>query len=109
MRSTIQRLARDPLKWYHVYGTGRGTQVETMARSHRIALDVPKSMGGQDAHAQPVEHLLAALIGCEHNTALYVARKMKLKLNEVSDTHGKFMLIIAPLFERGHVRVHVLR
>eukprot|EP00468_Gymnochlora_sp_CCMP2014_P013686 CAMPEP_0167750162 /NCGR_PEP_ID=MMETSP0110_2-20121227/5832_1 /TAXON_ID=629695 /ORGANISM="Gymnochlora sp., Strain CCMP2014" /LENGTH=131 /DNA_ID=CAMNT_0007635441 /DNA_START=280 /DNA_END=671 /DNA_ORIENTATION=+ len=38
--------------------------------------DVPKSMGGKDKAPQPVETLLAALIGCTQATALYVGRQI---------------------------------
>jgi uncharacterized OsmC-like protein len=35
---------------------------------------VPKTMGGQDMAAQPVETLLAALLGCTQATAVFVGR-----------------------------------
>ena len=38
--------------------------------------DVPRAMGGKDAAPQPVELLLAALVGCEQATAAYVCRHL---------------------------------
>ncbi len=37
-------------------------------------------MGGSNRYAQPVEYLLAALVSCEHITALYVGRSMNPRL-----------------------------
>lgn len=39
--------------------------------------DVPLAMGGQNAAPQPVETLLAALVGCTQATALFVGRHME--------------------------------
>ena len=47
---------------------------------HTLQTDVPKKMGGDDTAAQPVEHLLAALIGCTQATAMYVGRMMQPRL-----------------------------
>jgi len=71
------------VKTYEVSGVGIRTGCAVTARNHSIATDVPAPMGGQDAAPQPVELLVAALIGCEQATAAYVARhmspRMKLK------------------------------
>jgi len=55
---------------------GGGVAATVLARNHTIQTDVPKSMGGEDAAPQPVELVLAALVGCEQATAAYVARHM---------------------------------
>lgn len=47
---------------------------------HVISTDVPVAMGGKNAAPQPVELLLAALIGCTQATALYVGRHMQPRL-----------------------------
>lgn len=47
---------------------------------HVLRTDVPKKMGGSDAAPQPVEHLLAALVGCTQATATYVGRMMEPRL-----------------------------
>jgi putative redox protein len=44
---------------------------------HCIYTDLPKPMGGKDTAPQPVETLLAALIGCTQATALFVGRQIK--------------------------------
>lgn len=63
---------------YHIEGLGErsGTCLKT-ATGHEIRTDLPKKMGGQDAHPQPVELLLAALLGCTQATAVYVGRNMQ--------------------------------
>ena len=38
--------------------------VEAVARNHRIVMDIPKQVGGDDAGPTPVEVLLASLAGC---------------------------------------------
>ncbi len=52
---------------------------------HEVRTDLPKKIGGRDEHPQPVEYLLAALIGCEVSTATFVARHMqpRMKLEHI--------------------------
>ena len=65
------------IKRYPLVARGSGTQCVMKARNvHDIRTDVPKAMGGADEAPQPVELLLAALLGCEQATAAYVARHM---------------------------------
>ena len=47
---------------------------------HTIQTDIPLKMGGKDTAPQPVEYLLAALIGCTQATSIYVGRMMKPRL-----------------------------
>lgn len=65
------------LKRYELHATGAGGTTTTTVRGHTIRTDLPKKMGGKDEHPQPVEYLLAALVGCEQATAAFVARQMK--------------------------------
>ena len=68
-------------KSYHISGQGRGSAVEmTTDTGHELSTDLPKKMGGTDTAPQPVEHLLAALIGCAQATAIFVGRSMKPRL-----------------------------
>eukprot|EP01050_Picozoa_sp_SAG11_P016077 SAG11_NODE_2151_length_3742_cov_1.578644_4_plen_176_part_00 len=46
------------------------------ATGHQIATDLPKVAGGADSAPQPVELLLASLLGCKVATAHYVARHL---------------------------------
>lgn len=48
---------------------------------HTISTDVPVKMGGKDSGPQPVEHLLAAFVGCTQATAIYVGRNMVPRLH----------------------------
>lgn len=69
-------------KTYELSALGKGTLVtsRTTLTGHSILTDLPKFMGGSNCYAQPVEHLLAALVSCEHVTALYVGRSMNPRL-----------------------------
>ena len=68
-------------KSYKIHGTGTGSAVEMKTNTnHVLHTDVPQKMGGNDTAPQPVEHLLAALIGCTQATAVYVGRMMKPRL-----------------------------
>jgi len=68
-------------KRYKIHGTGMRSAVEMKTNTgHNLYTDVPVKMGGKDEAPQPVEHLLAALIGCTQATAVYVGRMMKPRL-----------------------------
>jgi len=68
-------------KSYSISGTGRESSVQmTTNTGHELFTDVPKKMGGTDSAPQPVEHLLAALIGCAQATAMFVGRSMAPRL-----------------------------
>mmetsp|Transcript_41254 Transcript_41254/g.129619 ORF Transcript_41254/g.129619 Transcript_41254/m.129619 type:complete len:166 (+) Transcript_41254:33-530(+) len=43
---------------------------------HTLQTDLPTQMGGGDSAAQPIEALLASLLGCKVATAHYVARHL---------------------------------
>ncbi|KAL3808651.1 hypothetical protein ACHAXA_006638 [Cyclostephanos tholiformis] len=69
------------LKRYSVSGTGRKSSTSmTTNTGHVIATDVPIKMGGEDSAPQPVEYLLASLIGCTQATAMFVSRCMRPRL-----------------------------
>ena len=48
----------------------------TSSTGHVLATDRPRAAGGGDSFAQPVETLLASLLGCKAATAHYVARQL---------------------------------
>lgn len=68
-------------KFYSITGTGQRSKVIIETNTgHTLETDVPKKMGGSDSAPQPVEHLLAALLGCTQATAIYVGRMMTPRL-----------------------------
>ena len=68
-------------KHYCISGVGQRSKVTCKTNTnHILEADVPKRMGGGDEAPQPVEHLLAALVGCTQATAVYVGRMMKPRL-----------------------------
>ena len=73
----VEKTTHHTLKRYELNATGAGGKTTTTVRGHTIRTDLPKKMGGKDEHPQPVEYLLAALVGCEQATAAFVARQMK--------------------------------
>jgi uncharacterized OsmC-like protein len=77
--STQRRLVTTAkIKEYSLKAEGR----QCLARStfagtgKELITDTPKFAGGTNIGAQPVEHLLAALVGCKQATAHFVARKL---------------------------------
>ena len=70
-------------KRYDVIGRGEKCAASTTVRGHTILTDTPRSGGGNDTAAQPVETLLAALIGCESATAHFVARQFRVKIDSI--------------------------
>lgn len=69
-------------KHYAISGVGHRSKVTCRTNTnHILEADVPKKMGGGDEAPQPVEHLLAALVGCTQATATYVGRMMRPRLN----------------------------
>jgi putative redox protein len=67
-------------KRYRLQGTTlpnnkSGVRVTTNT-GHVLQTDLPRIMGGRDTAPQPIETLLAALMGCTQATAVFVARKM---------------------------------
>ena len=82
--SDISR-AQKNFKHYHLSGTGKRSQCELTSKESGFELitDTPKKMGGQNKGPQPVEMLLASLIGCEQATAMYVARHIPMKIEKI--------------------------
>jgi uncharacterized OsmC-like protein len=79
--------------------------VTVCTNKHIIHTDLPVRMGGRNTAPQPVELLLASLIGCTQATALFVARhiqprihveRMEFDLVAVRDERGALQLPIPP-------------
>ena len=68
-------------KVYQLSAIGSKSQCEAKASSFTIRTDTPKEMGGSFLAPQPIELLLASLVGCKTATATFVARHMKPRLN----------------------------
>ncbi|KAL1500439.1 hypothetical protein AB1Y20_013096 [Prymnesium parvum] len=65
------------LKSYELTASSQGVACTSRtAGGHVVVTDLPRAMGGRDAHAQPVELMLAALLGCKTATAHFVARHL---------------------------------
>ena len=70
-------------KLYSITGTTQGTTSTSQTHGHTLKTDTPPSGGGKDTAPQPVETLLAALIGCEGATADFVARMLRTKIRSI--------------------------
>ena len=79
-------------KHYNIKGNGQQSIVKMQTNTgHTIQTDIPQKMGGKDTAPQPVEYLLAALIGCTQATSIYVGRMMnpRLLIDRIEfDIHG---------------------
>jgi len=74
----MKRWISSGMKYYKLIGVGEKNAVTVFTdTNHKIETDLPKVMGGSDMAPQPVEHLLAAFIGCTQATAVFVGRNMK--------------------------------
>ena len=83
-RALSTRKPRKPReKLYSITGTTQGTTSTSQTRGHTLKTDTPPSGGGKDSAPQPVETLLAALIGCEGATADFVARMLRTKIRSI--------------------------
>lgn len=66
-----------------------GLQVEAKVRQFTVNFDEPPSLGGQDAAPNPVEGLLASLVGCLGIVTVVVAREKNLPVEGVEiDVEG---------------------
>jgi len=83
MRRTL-RVAASASKSYHLRAMGAGSLSTSRTGSgHIVTTDVPTTSGGKDSAAEPIYHLLSALVGCKTATCTFVARKMKLNVREL--------------------------
>jgi len=62
------------------------TQTVVQADKHEIILDEPKTFGGQDKGANPVQHILAALAGCLNVIGHMVAKEMGIEIRSLEMT-----------------------
>ncbi|MGM0438775.1 MAG: OsmC family protein, partial [Bacillota bacterium] len=52
-------------------------------RGHSIVIDEPEELGGTDKGMTPVEITLASLAGCFSITASFLAKKMRVDINNI--------------------------
>jgi uncharacterized OsmC-like protein len=90
-------------KFYQINGVGEKSRVTmTTNTGHSLSTDVPINMGGTDTAPQPVETLLAALLGCTQATAVFVGRNMKLpNRSSILIDRLEFRNVTATRDERG--------
>ena len=72
-------------KTYKVNSTLKeGMKVEVNdGRGHSIVIDEPEGLGGTDEGMTPVEITLASLAGCFSITASFLAKKMRVDINNI--------------------------
>ena len=75
--------------------------LHTVNTHHTLQTDVPKAMGGANLAPQPVETLLAALIGCTQATALFVGRQLGVTIDKMDFD------IVASRDERGALELPI--
>jgi uncharacterized OsmC-like protein len=65
---------------------GTPTEVRVSAGEHTFTIDEPPTLGGTDKGANPVEHLLAALGGCQVISFQVWADQLGIRLDDVDVT-----------------------
>ncbi|WP_175616057.1 OsmC family protein [Piscibacillus halophilus] len=61
-----------------------GRQTVGYSKDHKIIIDEPPSMGGNDEGPNPLGTLLISLVGCENVIANMVAKEIDFDLQEIS-------------------------
>ncbi len=61
-----------------------GLRIDAKVRNFSLAYDEPPSLGGKDSAPNPVEGLLAALVGCLGIVVAVVAREKNLPVEDIS-------------------------
>lgn len=100
---------------YRAAGTGTdGVRSEITVRGHRLVVDEPPAVGGQDAAPNPPETALAALLACQVVTYRLWAAKLGVPLDDIQieaegdlDVRGFFGLDDGVRAGFGDVRVRV--
>lgn len=93
----------------------KGITIECEARGHKIILDEPKNLGGNDEGMNPVEALLCALGACQSIVAGAFAKSKGINLKEFwvelegdLDTDGfQGLSDVRPGFQAIRTKVHV--
>ncbi len=68
-------------KTMKINATWKGAmQVDTTARDHKVIIDQPQGMGGENAGANPLEIFLIALGSCLGTVAAIVAKQERINL-----------------------------
>lgn len=89
---------------------------EIVARTHRISVDEPPTLGGADAAINPVETLLAALLSCQVVTYQFWSAKLGIAFDTIElaaegdlDVRGFFGLddAVRPGFTAVRVKVTI--
>lgn len=100
---------------FRVTGSGtEGVRTDLDVRSHRVVVDEPPTLGGEDVAANPVEYALAAFASCQVVTYRFWAAKLGIELGDLTvaaegdlDVRGFFGLDDAVRPGFGAVRIAV--
>ncbi len=69
---------------FHVSAVAESpARIAVNARNFRFLIDEPPELGGEDRGANPVEYLLAALLGCLNVTGQIVARELGIEFRSL--------------------------
>jgi uncharacterized OsmC-like protein len=98
------------LKIYRLVAKGLKSKCVSTVGDREVISDTPVDMGGNDDGPQPVEYLLAALVGCKTATATFVARHMRPRLSlqsvdfEVEASRDQRGSLYLPMGKHTHAR-----
>jgi hypothetical protein len=85
---------------------GKALCRSTTSTGHTLATDLPRAAGGGNSFAQPVETLLASLLGCKAATAHYCARQLWPRLHNRIE-RIEFVEVEAARDERGALHLPI--
>lgn len=75
---------------FDITGQSSKMTTELQAKNHKLVIDEPASMGGDDQGADPLSTLLASLAGCENVIANMVAKEMDFQMEGIDfRVHGE--------------------
>lgn len=85
----------------------KGKTFETEINGHKLKIDVPEDMGGEDSGPRPKPLMLTALAGCTGLDVVSILKKMRVELDdfnvkvegELSDEHPKQYLSMHVTYE----------
>jgi putative redox protein len=85
LRASMRAMSTPREKAYVLIGTGSSSQCKVYSRSGwNITTDIPSKVPLEPVIPQPVELLLAGLIGCEQATAMFVARHIPMTIHRIN-------------------------
>ncbi|MGY4688286.1 OsmC family protein [Salibacterium sp. K-3] len=69
---------------FHITGESENMRTVAESGSHRVEIDEPASLGGNDSAPDPLTTLLGSLAGCENVVANFAAKELDFDLQGIT-------------------------